>query len=54
MPYINYLAARLREPSSWAAIAALIVAFVPAGTETATVVTGIAGALGVLLSEQHK
>ena len=54
-----FLLARMREPSTWAAIAALLVAFhaplAQGVTENITTIgTAIAGLLGVLLGEQTK
>ena len=53
----GFLLARLREPSTWAAIAALLVAFhgplAQGVTENITTIgTAIAGLLGILLGEQ--
>lgn len=51
---MNYLSARLREPSTWAAVAALIpaVAQVATGTASPEMVGGIAAAVAAVLMRE--
>jgi hypothetical protein len=51
-PFIEYIAARMKEPSTWAGLSAVLVAFkvLPDDSSTATTLTTVGVALGGLLA----